>query len=423
MKHIIILYKRFESHILELFAGFFRFCGIYVLEYVLEDVWHIKGNEIISKSDFALALNADDHDKSLLEGFEDRLILLKCKSVDFNIKEEKKSFSILLMDLLERMKKKGFDNFDSEIMGELIRQYVDKELMYDNFQIRLLFDKCRLGDMVKNFSEAVEAVSKDMLENCRYAFYFSFECKRKANIACRIGERSRKYSSEAVFCEIRKYLKEHPDYTELYALCGMFADEDINYVTDAEYYYERALSPTDSEQYKVDDERILGYNYYRLARYYEKVRKNNEKATWYYWKAYEADRTNYRFTYKVAFMYELEEKWERAEAYYRKILDEMEPYFEKNYLQPSQCEYAFKVYFRLMLIYKSRMGQLRLADWMGNRAVDLNGKIADNLFFEAFYRTEEEVQTFKGLMKKRLQVESVKEQLEDIKLLNRRFLF
>lgn len=424
MVYVVIIYHRFQTEISEIITGLLRLCGIYVLEYVFEQVTEWNSDECaerISKDDIVLALNLKEEKKNLSH-LSKRIIY-----VDYENGMTRINFLLTVISGMKMMDPYLANLMADGIMNFIVNQYLFNGLMYENFQIRLLFDEKRKDEiserMSRNFETAAENVEKLLGSNkykYRLAFYFINECKRKANIACRIGsenkKKSRIYETSDMLNEIWKMLEIHPEYAELYSLCAMISDEDINYTDRAEKYYKKAL-----ESDNTGDIRIQGYNHYRLGRYYEKILKDNKVAFEEYSKAYESDPTNYRFTYKVGYYHELNGNCKSADMYYRKIVWELMPNYKYNYLQPSQCEYLFKVFFRLMLMYKEKMGQLRLAKLMGESAIELNNRISENLFFDRFY-SKKDVNNLKSAMKERLQTYAIEEHMSDIDRQLQRFL-
>lgn len=427
MIYVVIVYHRFEAEISEIIVGLLRLCGIYVLEYVFEQVveWeHDELAERIKKNDLVLALNWKEEEKSR------SYISQRVVHVNYEKDMGVESFLLSSIRAIKAMDKYLDELWTDKVTKEIITQYLVNDLMYENFQIRLLFDEKRKEEISKrmciNFSSSVENIEIRMenYKKNRLAFYFVNECKRKANIACRIGNgninktqnKGRIYETRDILHEIWEVQEKHAEYIELYSLCAMISDEDINYTDRAEKYYRKAL-----EVENTGDIRIQGYNHYRLGRYYEKILLDKSLAFGEYLKAYNSDPTNYRFTYKVAYYYELNGNWKSADQYYRKIVWELMPNYKANYLQPSQCEYLFKVFFRLMLMYKEKMGQLRLAKLMGEEAIELNNQISGNYFFDRFYKADD-VDNLKNSMKERLKTYAIEEHMSDIDRQLQRFL-
>lgn len=207
------------------------------------------------------------------------------------------------------------------------------------------------------------------------------------------------------------YLSRNREFTCLWTLTGLIADEDNDKVYMAVNYYQMHLNE-EKRLGDPEDERFQGYSHYRMGRYYERVDINWEKALKCYQAAYRSAPFNYRFTYKVAFAYETLRHDQWAEKYYDIIMEQMEPYIEGGYLTPCKCEYAFKVARRLMLV-SMRQGQNFYAKKMAELAIRIWEDIPNNRFIERFYAGDEAKEIKEG-MQQRLTIEPTREELEDI---------
>lgn len=414
IRHVIVIYNQFEEERAEFISTFFRLAGIYTL--LLVD------NNIMADADldykgYVIVLNGNEDSKVSRRHWKYNWIDLKMPFLPGKINDSERLVGYLCK-LLDDMQKADLEEQYSRdvffALKKLADIYVKQNLMLYNYTLRLVAvtpEKKRetLLKTKKHFLEAV--FSTEGLEKYHHCFYFKQECKRKVNLASRLAGQLKYYESNVLVNENIDYLGENEEFTCLWTLNGMIADEDNDKLYMAVDYYQMHL---DEEQRLgfPKDEKFHGYIYYRMGRYYEKIRLNWKTALQYYTTAYQVAPSNYRFIYKVAFGYEVLRMDRMAEKYYDIIMEHMHPYIEKNYLTPRKCEYAFKVARRLIFLNK-RQQQFFYAREMALLAIQIGEGIPNNLFIDNFYSRAEANEIKEG-MQRRLAVEKTKEELKDI---------
>lgn len=424
MNHIIILYHKFEIEKRIFFAGFFRLCGVYEQETVIEDL-HKQNN--IQKSDIVLLLNKREIEDEYLERLSEHVIHVKyMKELEIN------ELNNMCRQYIHAVKETtgldsqlyGGDEIEAaDLLINLLKVYRENDLEHANYQMRLVFNIMNKEEDLKNagkkFKKALEEIQKKIPDPriSRFSFYFVNECKRKVDMAGRMLKKSKIYNSDEILSEILNYLQGHEECIELWSLCGLIADEDIRKVDESGRYYLQFI-----EKYKLyhHNVRFAGFVYYRLGRYYEKIRQDRNRALQCYQNAYDLAPDNYRFIYKVAWIKEIGGYYEQAVELYQKITLQLETYVNENYLTPCQCEYLFKVYVKLMQIYNRKQKQYVLARNMAENAKVLKEQVTDNKFFDKFYG--ERAEALKQAMQEGMMTDSIDEELVDINNRLKRFL-
>lgn len=438
IRHMVILYNREEEAAAEFLSSFFRMVGIYVLQRVVEELTRQKE---LDYKDYVLVLN-NTEDEIVRAAFREenwldiRPALWKRhgddgKDADGRV-QSAGTLKLLDLDLeqflgsvlLEIEKKRAGDGDSARMfrcLEALAHVYVESQIWYSNYHLRLFaFPADKRADaiaqIISDFSNAQQMAEQAPVADCPYLIYFMQECRRKINLACRLGKREKKYYTESMIQEICAWAGKYPEYTAFWLQAALVADEDIDRLYEAEEYYWRQLDEeTDPEDWKYQ-----GYTWYRLGRFYEKVKRNGfDRARECYHKAYRLSPYNYRFTYKMALVSELSDNRQQAVMYYEKILNQLQPYIQGNYLTICKCEYAFKVAIKLMKLYKSQM-QYRMARNMGELAVRIRGDMEHNCFLESFY-PDSVVPVIKEGMKERLDIRYVEEELGRLEVLVSRY--
>lgn len=422
IRHTVIIYNRFEEEKAEFLSSFFRMTGIYALLLVRDT---LDRDSDLSYEEFVIVLNGG---KSWgIEEYQGKgnWIFFQMGALLQNGARDAEYLLGILDSLLGLMQESSFGSGFSESiftgLKELAIIYTYQNLLLYNYHLRLLTVKKEnrahvLKEAMDFFSGAADQAK--VLEDMPHVFYFRQECKRKVNIACRLAGRMKYYGTHQLMSDNMEYLDQNEDFTCLWSLTGMIADEDSDSLFQAISFYRMQLEEEDRLGHP-EDKKFQGFIYYKMGRYYEKIEESWQKAGHYYTRAYHLAPSNYRFVYKVAFAYEMVRKDRMAEKYYDIIMRQMEPYGEENYLSPSKCEYMFKTARRLMNI-SLRQQQYFYAKVMCLRAIDMWEGISENKFIERFY-TGPEAEEIKEGMQKRLPIERTREELEDVEKIIRMY--
>lgn len=237
---------------------------------------------------------------------------------------------------------------------EYIYQQMEKAL--DRFNTAL--------EQLRELEQNTESDTKDNI----YLWMAEANCQRRINELTKIlwnAIKSGKYgieeeNTDRLTALTQKYIK----YEEI--------DNNISKVLkiDSQFYAAyaiRGFAKELAEDYKLDsvddlkkatdligDKSYSSYLWFRIGRYYEKIRSDSPRKMVYYKKAVEVDRHNFRAIYKLA-MYE-QKKGERIKAIelWKTMLDVLQCKQNLPSLQPVECAYLYKAYRQLGLLYINR---------------------------------------------------------------------
>jgi tetratricopeptide (TPR) repeat protein len=416
IKHIVMIYNRFEEEKAELFSTFFRLMGVYVLLMVRET---INERTDLSYKDFMIVLNDNGENEWIRDGFrKDNWIPFKMDVLHRGEGAAEADIQILfkLLDAMRQSPLGGeFEDSVFDDLKNLASIYAKCNLLLYNYHLRLVSvrdeDKERtFMTAIEHFQEAI-SMAEEWEGKTLHSFYFRQECRRKVNLVCRLAGRLKYYGTQRMMDENLEYLNRDSEATCLWTLTGLIADEDDAKAYMAINCYRRHIEEEQGLG-NPEDEKFQGYIYYRMGRYYEKIDLNWKKALRCYETAYRRAPSNYRFAYKVAFSHETFRNFNQAEKYYDAIIDQMQPYIEEGYITPCKCEYAFKVARRLMIV-GTRQEQYLYARKMAQLAIRIWESIPGNKFIDRFY-TDEEAKSIKEGMQQRLAIRRTMEELEDI---------
>lgn len=339
---IKIIHHELHGGEYRLLADFFRLIGSYVGECRLRD-----GEK---KTDFDVVIIIDNHlPDGKLEELKNRYpnhVILD--GLDFeasNLNAVKKQYLHSCLDKIAGQIEKPSVVEDLKKVADV---YVEKEIMQSRCSALYLNTEV---DIVKkaqeNFAWAYEQIFKLAKDNdLKYLQY------AKINLASMLNELSvflneRKIFNTRKLIEAGNELLQTEKFSNVYILQGMIAEMDAFYSTEAGDYYEMAIDSIAGKSY-------ANYVYYRLGRYFEKIAGDEEQALANYELSVEANRYDYRSTYKLAMWHRNKGDNTRAEKYFNKIRVILRSSATENYLQQREYEYLYKVNYNLAQIYEEQ---------------------------------------------------------------------
>lgn len=197
-------------------------------------------------------------------------------------------------------------------------------------------------------------------------------------------------SKDDVFWLLEELLDRLPESISVLLLYARFCKyrEDLYQMEKPIYRYIQQLVPQNQAEY--------AFIWYRIGYYYEKVKKDKERALMYYQKAVHADPDFYQAVFKLGYFAALEHRYKEAEMLLNEVVkimfhgNDMGPgqfdeYTNWAYLSLKDCQYAYKAYILLAKIavnsereYSTRafVGSACLAATMFEKSA-LEGKLCD----------------------------------------------
>lgn len=194
--------------------------------------------------------------------------------------------------------------------------------------------------------------------------------------------------------QINKLASEYPDNIRIKYLQATICETDNLFLWDAEVYYVNAIFKFER---KYPEIKKMGYFlYYKLGKYYEKKRKNIEKAETYYQKAVDCNSKEFRSLYKIGKIEEKKKNYIKAMEAANNIIKNVLNGYEIQNLMPKQQIYIYKSYVLLGDIF-SNQGFYSHATLAYKRAL----KIPDNIsfFFNTFDECNEDSKNLKDIIK------------------------
>lgn len=162
-------------------------------------------------------------------------------------------------------------------------------------------------------------------------------------------------SKSDVFALLEELLARLPDSIPVVLLYARFCkySQDLYQMEESIYRYLQQLIPTNQRGY--------AYIWYRIGRYYEKIKQRKEQAVQYYEKAVHTDPDCYQAVFKLGYFAALDNRFKEAELRLNEVVEimfhgnDMGPdagyvYPNWDYLSLKDCQYAYKAYILLAKI-------------------------------------------------------------------------
>lgn len=311
--------------------------------------------------------------------------------------------------------------FESQEEEKLIQRMsvdvIEKRTFRVCYDMRFLYGqdqpmKERMKKILQDTLESTNSIYDEYLkqpdhQTSKYGSYFLINLKRKINRICHMTNYILPYDNEMLMNEADELLKRFPTFKQLYTLKGLIADGDRIMSGYSDIYYKGVINSSNESMIWND------YIAYRLGRFYEKVRANDEMAAKYYELAYR-NKDNYRALYKVAFFAERFGNYEQSYDLYKQLTEQLEYILDYGMIQPIQLEYLFKVYYRMIRICRIRFKQYYKGMELVDRAIKLVNEKKFIPFFELFY--EDYAKEKEEYMINHLKLDAVMREKEELEM-------
>lgn len=371
MKLIRILHHLFQDIEYIYLCEFFKLCGVYVQEYIIEEEI-----AILKFRDYSCSIYVMGEDEEESEIPDD---YVPFPAFPGGMLPDKRTRESYVNRTIRQILQLGEGD---NLLIKLYRIYDRYNLMYCNYDLRYFYKSIK-GDLtgfLTKYTKAVEEVLElPMNRNSSFALFFRVNCARKANEIRNFLGMVRVYSSKEMIFDLLEYAKEHPECRNAYVLAGVIAERDAEISGNAILYYSKGLE----SDWDYDSD-----IYYRMGRFYEKNRKNYPQALEYYKSSRSVDPTNYRAAYKEAFLNELKKNYDYSFDIYLKIGEQLEQKRKKNYIQPIEMEYLLKCYVRMNRILRITQNRLFAARKIMGMVGDPVKDLKEDLFIKCFYKNK-----------------------------------
>lgn len=217
------------------------------------------------------------------------------------------------------------------------------------------------------------------------------------------------------FEEINKRIEKILDLDETfymaYAIRGFVKLVDGRHMLEAVYDFGRAIAGIGENPYSS----CLKY---RIGKYFEEIRENEDRAFEYFIQSFTVDKDNYRAAYKIAMKYKADGNYRKALKKFQEILRILNAKKFLPVLQPLECAYLYKA--------NMRMGEIYMDIKQYDKAIEkfetayLFGKLNYNIqFYNWMYAERGKI--FKEEAVKKLCLQECQEALADAYAMNNNF--
>lgn len=338
--------RKFQKH-----AEFLRFVGVFVCEYLVED---------------EDSINLDGYDYDVECELDSGIKLKEYCSYWFE-------GSVRTYDQLKRV----FEKFDL-LQASVTLQYFSMNTGYVQ----------KAGHCFKEASEELDAYFRNISRaKDEYEFqYARLYCKQKANLAQYLTNKELYFPIDELGKECVILQKQFPDCPNTFMLLGMIYEISKGNKMDAIDAF------TDAKN-GIGDMPYVSSVLYRLG----KVCEGSEVLRWLmndsYLMSYKA-MPKYRTIYKLARMHMNQGQWDLAINYFNECLAKIK--IKKNFLDPLEQEYYFKVHSHLAYISIKRRDYVSAIEY-AEEALEFRENIEfDNMHFTNIDRFYKEIYEHKG---------------------------
>jgi tetratricopeptide (TPR) repeat protein len=336
-----IVHDVVNRSVYNLYAEFFRFCGLYVGEGILSEYSReeaeadiesfqlflsvcTKTKETLKKSQSymgnfvwvdvtkytGLSLSTSDRWDLLHEDMIDVVNRLACQAENHSVKFPMKDIQVLL--------------------PIFVRKNVTRAacmLQYYRMASNIHIESCRIFEETLKCLSTKPGVSK-------HIDYARIYCMQKINLSCYFQRgRALSYPIGKLVEECKRLIAKSPDFSNVYVLMGMICEKSDNYLDMAIIAYKKALE-------MIGDTEYASHVYYWLGVLYQRFASTHNEAKRLYKKSYSCKR-KYRNIYKLGSVYAAESNYAKMIEYYEECVGLLEKRLNIG-LDPLEIEYYYK---------------------------------------------------------------------------------
>lgn len=387
-------------------SEFFKMCGIQVIEQEFPE-GTVQYEDLIR--------NCSLYDHILYMGIEsvdyEEYFALDCKrnaelmtrisySSSFLDNYKQNNYVALHADLLSTAQK--VLGYQSNALSDLVMYYVYKNYCKLSFIKRYFsfsLEKEEKRQLYKRFLDVLYGIDENL--NIRndsyilsYGTYAKLLCARKVNDLCCEMQSNFYFQPEKMIDTCLKITDYTEHFSSAYALAASFCCCDASFRASVVPFYRKALEKNESHPAYINI-------YYQLGQYYEKTRKDLERATEVYEKAYSVLPGNYRVLFKKGASQLDEKKYSSAIKTYKQVIESLKCKREYQQLFPVEYEYLCKCYLLIGLIYDYHWSDELQGSVYYKEAIEVVEKeLERSTFFGDFLGDEKNV--FRECLKQRI---------------------
>lgn len=341
IKSVLLAYTNKNRVLYQKCAEFFRFIGLYV------------GEKVRKKQNLEI-----DKDESI--------------QFDIELDIDNNNFEGIISKF-----KNAYDNPNTvKNIGTILEIYNKHKILQASMTLQYF---CINHPVVKKagklFENAANELEKYYNNNCEqteknyFIRYAKLYCKQKANLAKFLTKDYLYYSVDELIEENLALQKDFPEYSNIWVLMGLICEISKEHKMECIEALKKARDAVGNKPYAVN---IL----YRLGKNSEGIEIFRDLKYSSYENAYNIMPT-YRNIYKIAQQYMKLEIWDLAIKYFKECLEKIKD-DRKEYLDPLEQEYCFKVKAHLSFLYTQKE-EYSQAIRYANEALDLKEEIYEQL--------------------------------------------
>ena len=327
-------------------ADYFRLVGSHVCDCTLKrDFTQAFGAVIVIKD----GLDPQDLEK-LKENYPDA-VLLSGIELSTATEEQKKEYLENCLYSIERNQVSSdvsSTHKEMEALKKIASVFVQYKLSEAGNTFNYFYDNAEVVQEAQDrYVDAILDLEKDKnFEDgqSKYYIYTRVNLARTINETCSFLNQKLLFDTEKCMQALDKALTLDSTFANVYVLKGFLNEIDPRYKNNCGSYYQKAIK-------EIGERPYTSYLYYRLGRFYEKVKKDWNQAEIYYRKSIEMNQDTYRAIYKIMLIERKEKKYIEAIESCKRIRNILYEKSSNNYLQRKEYEYLIKAYHNEWVIY------------------------------------------------------------------------
>jgi tetratricopeptide (TPR) repeat protein len=336
-----ILHDDVNRMVYNLYAEFFRFCGVYVGEGILSEY---SGKEVeADRESFQLLLCIYKKEEEIQEKFQsymDDVVWIDAAQytdIPLDTSDKWELLGKEMVEVMDRLKSQAVHNsvkFPIEDIQVLLPVFVKKNvtraacmLQYYRMVSDIHIASCRI------FEEALMSLPETFGDS-KYIDYARIYCKQKINLSCYFQrDRALSYPISNLLDECKEFAIRYPDFSNIHVLAGMICEKSDNFLDMAFIAYKNALE-------MIGDTEYAHHVYYWLAALYQKFARGHNEAKRLFEKSCSCKR-KYRNIYKLGSIYGAESNYPKMIECYEECVAFLEKRLAAS-MDPLEVEYYYK---------------------------------------------------------------------------------
>lgn len=352
LETVAVVHNELNVGIYRVLSDFFRFCGVSVYNYSVEEntelQWHYEYSAVfIDDTQGQQTLSESQRQHLYEKGESQNFFWLNSENARYNMESgEGGERKVFLSGVISMLGGKGLlQDEDAEVLNQLAKFFVEKDVMKNRIILQTFLNEPRYIRVVREvFVDAyVDLLKyKDKWENNSYFWFAQRYLEQSINESCSFLDEGMLLATDKVTRHIadriEAYREQKVHQALLYASIACFYECDF-------FEQERSVESWRKAYKLASDSPFEPMFSYRFGRSVEKRLGDWNEAIELYTKTLKRQPNEYRAVYKVAVYYWRQKKdISKACEYFRRIDGILDNRFIHNLLQPREAEYLYKAW-------------------------------------------------------------------------------